>query len=79
MGVEYELGQKEYWNFVHHGTQKHEYEWVKRQGGAQFFDLRWKDFLTPKQQEKIIGNKSVNRLLDDLGLEFSDDGLVKKL
>lgn len=75
MGVDYEPEQKEYWNFEHHGTQKHEYEWVKQQGGAQFFDLRWKEFLTAKQQEKIISNKSVNSLLSELGLKFVDDGL----
>ena len=75
MGIDYEPEQKEYWNFEHHGTQKHEYEWVKQQGGAQFFDLRWKEFLTTKQQEKIISNKSVNSLLSELGLRFVDDGL----
>ena len=75
IGVPYEPQQKQYWEFEHHGTQKREYEWVKQQGGATFVDLRWNEFLTEEQQKKITGNKSILRLLEQLHLRFSDDGL----
>jgi hypothetical protein len=77
IGVDFEPSQKNYWEFEHHGTQKREYEWVKKQGGAQFFDLRWKTFLNETQQRKILNNSSVNKLLRRLGLKFVDDGLQK--
>jgi hypothetical protein len=77
IGVDYEPGQKKYWEFDHHGTQKIEYQWVRDQGGAKYFDLRWKEFLDEKQQKQIMENKEINRLLLQLGLEFSDDGLVR--
>jgi len=75
IGVDYELGQKNYWDFEHHGTQKREYEWVKKQGGASYFDLRWKEFLDIGQQQRITNNKTIQRYLKSLGLAFVDDGL----
>lgn len=75
IGVDYEPGQKNYWDFEHHGTQKSEYEWVGKQGGASYFDLRWKEFLDIGQQQRITNNKTIQRFLKSLGLAFVDDGL----
>ena len=75
IGVNYEPGQKDYWNFEHHGTQKKEYEWVKEKGGAQFFDQRWREFLTAAQIEKIEQNQDLQSLLKQFSLRFSPEGL----
>jgi hypothetical protein len=77
IGVDYEPDQQKYWEFDHHGKQKSEYEWVRDQGGAKYFDLRWKEFLDEKQQKQIMENKEINGLLSQLSLKFSDDGLVR--
>jgi hypothetical protein len=52
VGVEYEPTQLEYWNFEHHGTQKHEYQWIKKEK-TRHFDLRWKSFLSEDVQNGI--------------------------
>lgn len=75
VGVSYEPGQKDYWNFEHHGTQKREYEWVKEKGGAQFFDQRWREFLTESQIEEIEKNRDLQSLLEQFSLRFSPEGL----
>ena len=75
IGVDYEPEQKNYWNFEHHGTQKKEYEWVKEKGGAQFFDQRWREFLTEAQIEEIEKNQDLQALLKQFSLRFSPEGL----
>lgn len=77
LGLEPEPGQKEYWNFEHHGSQKPDYEWVKKQQ-TQFLDLRWKQFLSEADQRWVLGEPRVGRYLAELGLEFGDDGLTRK-
>ena len=75
IGVSYEPGQKDYWNFEHHGTQKKEYEWVREKGGAQFFDQRWREFLTETQIERIEKNRDLQALLKQFSMRFSPEGL----
>lgn len=75
LGLEPEPGQKEYWNFEHHGSQKADYEWVKKQH-AQFLDLRWKEFLSEADQRWVLGESLTSRYLADIGLGFVEDGLT---
>lgn len=75
LGYDFEPGQENYWRFVHHGTEKYEYEWVKQRDQSAFFDLRWQEFLDAEQQRNIIGHRALTRYLDGLGLAFGDRGL----
>ena len=77
LGLEPEPGQKAYWNFEHHGSQKADYEWVKQQR-TQFLDLRWKEFISEADQRWVLGEPRVGRYLAELGLEFVEDGLTRK-
>jgi hypothetical protein len=77
LGLEPEPGQKEYWNFEHHGSQKADYEWVKQQR-TQFLDLRWKEFLSEADQRWVLAEPRVGRYLAEIGLEFVEDGLTRK-
>ena len=52
IGLPYEPTQTEYWNFDHHGSQKVDYEWVKSEK-RRFVDARWKEYLTPAEQESF--------------------------
>ena len=76
IGLPYETGQREYWNFPHHGTQKTEYEWVKGQQSPHI-DLRWQTELDARVQERIARNGDVQRYLDELGLRMGADGLTR--
>lgn len=75
VGIEYEPQQKRYWEFAHHGTQKHEYEWVRQQGGAQIFDQRWKSYLNEEQVQRIEDSRVINDFLGKLSLKFCEEGL----
>ncbi len=77
LGLEPEAGQKEYWNFEHHGSQKPAYEWVKTEH-KQFLDLRWKEFLSEEDQRWVLQESRVRRYLAEVGLEFVEDGLTLK-
>lgn len=74
LGVPFEPGQLEYWNFPHHGSQKQDYDWVKKQK-TRYFDVRWKELFTTKQMEFIVNTPRVGDYLRELNLEFTDDGL----
>jgi hypothetical protein len=76
LGLEYEAEQVEYWRFEHHGSQKAEYEWVKRER-TQFIDLRWQSFLSEADQQWAIGHARVTRYLAEIGLEFAPEGLTR--
>jgi hypothetical protein len=76
-GLPYEPGQSEYWKFPHHGTQKTEYEWVKRQRSPHI-DLRWKTDLDAELQERIARNGDVEAYLNGLGLRLCADGLTRR-
>jgi hypothetical protein len=73
--LDYQPEQKSYWEFEHHGTQKYEYEWVRQQGGAKYFDQRWKEYLTQNQVQRIEKNHMIKRLLGRLSLRFIPEGL----
>jgi len=73
--IEYEPQQKRYWEFSHHGTQKHEYEWVREQGGAQIFDQRWKSYLNKEQIERVENGRVIKDLLGELSLNICTEGL----
>ena len=77
LGLEFEPAQIEYWNFPHHGTQKEEYEWVKREGVTGYVDLRWQEFLAAEEQAAITGHPVLGDFLDSLGLQFGPDGLYR--
>lgn len=75
LGLEFEPGQIEYWNFRHHGTQKEEYEWVKTQGVTGYIDLRWQEFLEESEQALVTGHPTLVEFIDSLGVRFGPDGL----
>lgn len=76
LGLTYEPGQLEYWNFDHIGTQKTNYEWVKKQK-TTYFDLRWQKDLPRPIQDRIARDPHVTRYLETLGLRMVDDGLTR--
>jgi hypothetical protein len=76
IGLVYEPTQLEYWNFEHHGTQKTEYEWVKARK-VKYFDVRWKDFLSPGSIQEIRANKHVNAYLRRCNIRFTEEGLTR--
>jgi hypothetical protein len=77
MGLNFEPGQLEYWNQDHIGTEKRNYEWIKKQK-ARYFDLRWQSELPVPLQNQIRANPVVNQYLRELGLAFTDDGLTRQ-
>ncbi|MBQ0790081.1 MAG: hypothetical protein KBT50_05620 [Cycloclasticus sp.] len=78
LGESYEASQLRYWEFDHHGTQKSEYDWVKKEQTTSHFDLRWKDELTPSQSELLLNNLNFKSFLKEQQLSQLDDGLTSK-
>lgn len=76
MGCDFEPPQLQYWNFEHHGSQKSEYQWVKDKP-QNYFDARWREFLTPDEQQRITQHPDVGRYLQELNLRFVEDGLTR--
>lgn len=76
LGLSYEPGQLEYWNFDHIGTQKKNYEWVKQQK-TNYFDLRWQTDLPKAIQDRIVRDPHIERYLQGLGLRMVDNGLTR--
>ena len=76
MGLSFEPGQIEYWNFPHHGTQKDSYEWIL-QAKTPYFDTRWKSFLTPEIIEQISTDPAIRGYLQHLGLTLTGEGLTR--
>lgn len=72
----YEAAQLSYWEFDHHGTQKREYEWVKKQKTTSHVDLRWKDELKPSQSELLLNNPDFNDYIKVQNLLQLDNGLT---
>ena len=71
----FEPGQLEYWQFDHHGSEKRDYEWIKRQQ-TRYFDQRWKEDLGDQVQQAITHDVPVCDYLDAQDLELTDEGLV---
>jgi hypothetical protein len=76
LSIAFEPAQIEYWNFEHHGTQKKQYEWIKQEK-TSYFDTRWRDFLTPAEQEEIQTDKEIRKYLEQLNLTLNEDGLTR--
>jgi hypothetical protein len=77
IGLAFEPSQTDYWTVDHHGTQKVEYEWVKTEK-RRFFDTRWKEHLTPDEQESIARDPAVLRYLAGIGVRFTPEGLTTR-
>lgn len=78
IGLEYERGQKEYWNFPHHGSQKEDYQWINKQGGGTYFDQRWREYLNSDQIKHIESHSDLQAFLKSISVEFSQEGLEYK-
>jgi len=78
IGLEYEEEQIDYWKFEHHGTQKPQYEWIKKQQDSTHVDLRWKEFLTEKQQATILDSTHLRNFFSELNIDMGEEGLYKK-
>jgi hypothetical protein len=76
LGIPFEPAQLEYWRFEHHGTQKKEYESTREQS-RDFFDTRWREFLTPEEQQRIVEDRGVRAYLARIGLVVTEDGLTR--
>ncbi len=76
LGLAYEPGQLEYWNFDHIGTQKTNYEWVKQQK-TNYFDLRWQQDLPKPTQDRIARDPHIAHYLQSLDLRMVADGLTR--
>lgn len=72
----YEASQLRYWEFEHHGTQKREYEWVKKQQTPSHFDLRWQEELTPNQSKVVLNNPNFKKFIKEQHLLQLDNGLT---
>jgi hypothetical protein len=73
----YEPGQIEYWNFEHHGTQKIEYQWIQKKNENNYFDLRWKEFLSQAVNERIFTNPHINAYLRSINVRYHENGLSR--
>lgn len=78
VGLQYEKGQKDYWNFSHHGSQKADYQWINNQGGGTYFDQRWREYLNSDQIKRIENHRDLQMFLKSIEVEFSQQGLEYK-
>ena len=76
VGHDFEPAQTEYWNFVHHGSQKPEYMKPPSSDKVRF-DTRWRDYLDPQTQREIVDHPGIGEYLAEMALEFSDSGLSR--
>ncbi len=78
LGLDYEPGQEQYWNFQHHGTVKTSY--MKPPSDERMtLDQRWKSFLDPETQDAVFNNPRIRSYIDQLGIEFDiENGLIGK-
>jgi hypothetical protein len=90
LGVDFEPGQTEYWNFEHHGPgsgaattaffegrERADREFYTEHHRTNFADLRWQSRLSPELRREIETHPDVIHLLKAAGLAFSDSGLVR--
>jgi hypothetical protein len=76
IGLPYEPGQLGYWNVEHHGTQKTDYDWVKREK-VHHIDLRWQTDLARNIITRAPQHPAVSAYAKDRGLAFTDTGLTR--
>lgn len=74
LGMAFERSQLEFWNKEFIGTLKRKYEGFQ----GEYFDARWKTALAPEVQNRITRIRQIRRYLEDLNIQFSDDGLIRK-
>ena len=75
LDTNYEASQLKYWEFEHHGTQKRQYDWVKKQQTTSHVDLRWKEELTPNQSETVFNSSDFNTFIESQNLVQIENGL----
>jgi hypothetical protein len=75
LDTNYEASQLKYWEFEHHGTQKRQYDWVKKQQTTSHVDLRWKEELTPNQSETVFNSSEFNTFIESQNLAQIENGL----
>lgn len=76
LGYEYEPGQKEYWNFPHHGSVKKNYM-KPPADGTILYDQRWKEELDEQIQRRIYQDSSLRAYLKKIDLLYdSEQGLI---
>ncbi len=73
IGLAYEPAQLAYWNVEHHGTQKQDYEWVKREK-VRHIDLRWQNDLPQETIDRVAKNPAITAYLNQMGLALTDTG-----
>ena len=71
----YEPAQLKYWEFKHHGTQKRQYDWVKKQQTTSHVDLRWKEELIPNQSDTVFNSSEFNTFIKSQNLVQMENGL----
>jgi hypothetical protein len=90
LGISYEPTQREYWRFDHHGYGQNgaTLAFMTGAGGAdatfyesnarrQFHDLRWREQLDVPAQRKVTEDASVQSVLEELRLRFTETGLER--
>jgi hypothetical protein len=73
IGVGYEKQQICYWKTQQHGGGK--ISNILKHSGIQL-DLRWQDYLSDEVKSSLTNNQLVNEYLLELGVQFSDEGLM---
>ncbi|MEW6324602.1 MAG: hypothetical protein AB1515_04375 [Nitrospirota bacterium] len=73
IGLTYEPSQLQYWNVDHHGSQKIDYEWIKK-AQRPYFDLRWQTDLPKATIDRVARDRAVLAYLSELGLSLNNDG-----
>jgi len=78
LGYDYQPSQKEYWNFIHHGSGKRTIAHTEKKiySGT---DQRWKTFLDSQTQQRAYSHRSANKYLDSIDLVYDiEAGLSKE-
>ena len=78
LGCDYEPNQKNYSDFMHHGSGKRALSHVDKSMDEKA-DQKWKAFLDVQTQQRIYSHPIVNRYLKDMGVLYDLDlGLLKE-
>ncbi len=91
LGLSFEPGQKQYWNFEHHGPGRNgataaflenyispDKQFYDKAKTSQFHDLRWKEGVDARTTEMIMSDSRMKNFLTDFHLDFSETGLTRK-
>ena len=72
LGYEYEPGQKNYWDFIHHSSAKSSYMQLSA-NSEKIFDQRWKSFLSEQVKERIFTHPHINSYAKQIGVFFDKE------